>query len=74
MRLFVEEPNWKSLIDEISNEYYKLLLIIGPSQSGKTHLLRDIGSSYGFAHINLGEVKFIKTPIIYLQFSTILFY
>lgn len=55
MTLFVKEPNWKPLIDVVSKEHFKLLLIVGPSQSGKTTLLREIGSVYGFAHINLGE-------------------
>lgn len=55
MTLVVQEPHWESLLSEVSQEYFKLILIVGESGSGKSELLKEIGSSYNFAHINMGE-------------------
>lgn len=55
MTLEVREPEWETLLKEVSQEYYKLILIVGESGSGKSELLKEIGSSYNFAHINMGE-------------------
>jgi energy-coupling factor transporter ATP-binding protein EcfA2 len=50
----VAEPDWQQVIDRAASSYFKLVLIIGPTGSGKTKLLKEVGG-YGFHHLNFGE-------------------
>lgn len=40
-------------VKDISNNYYKLFLIIGPSNSGKTNCLKELANKFGSDIINL---------------------
>jgi AAA15 family ATPase/GTPase len=53
MPLIVEEPNWKSVIDDAKKSVNQLILIVGPIGSGKSAMLKD-AFSYNFTSINLG--------------------
>ena len=53
MPLIVEEPNWKSVIDDAKKSINQLILIVGPIGSGKSAMLKD-ACSYNFTSINLG--------------------
>lgn len=53
--LETEESPWETLLDEVSQEYLKLILIVGATGSGKSNLLKEISSFYNFAHINMGQ-------------------
>jgi len=53
MPLIVEEPNWKSVIDDAKKSVNQLILIVGPIGSGKSAMLKD-ACSYNFTSINLG--------------------
>lgn len=55
MTLVIQEPHWETLLREVAQEYFKLILIVGESRSGKSELLKEIVSSCNFAYINMGE-------------------
>jgi hypothetical protein len=42
------------LIGEIGDLNSKLILLVGPSRSGKTHLLRQLGDKLGIEPLNVG--------------------
>jgi hypothetical protein len=54
MTLFVKMPDWEATVKEVATAYYKLILIVGPTASGKTTLLKE-AASYNFSFLNLGE-------------------
>lgn len=54
MTLFVNEPNWNATLEQAKAGYYKLILIVGPTGSGKSTVLKE-ASDYNFTHLNLGE-------------------
>lgn len=37
----------------LPNEYYKLILLVGPIGSGKTEILKKISTDHGYEYINL---------------------
>jgi len=53
MPLTVNEPSWKSLFDVAKKSVHQLILIVGPTGSGKSAMLKD-ACSYNFTSINLG--------------------
>lgn len=55
MTLVLSEPNWKATFDQVASAYYKLVLIVGPTGSGKSNLLKE-AAKYNFQHLNFGEV------------------
>jgi len=52
--MIVSEPNWRETLDTASMSYYKLVLIVGPTGSGKTQLLKEV-ANYNFHYLNFGE-------------------
>lgn len=42
-----------SQVKDVSNNYHKLFLIIGPSNSGKTNYLKELSNKFGSNIINL---------------------
>lgn len=44
----------EQLISEISEFNSKLVLLVGPSRSGKTRLLRELGAKLGIEPLNVG--------------------
>ena len=54
MTLFVEAPDWNATVKQAAEAYYKLVLIVGPTGSGKSALLKQ-AAHYNFSFLNLGE-------------------
>ena len=44
----------EQLISEIGDLNSKLILLVGPSRSGKTQLLRQLGTKLNIEHLNVG--------------------
>ena len=53
MPLVLNEPSWDDLLKEAKKSVHQLVLIVGPTGSGKTAMLNDI-CSYNFTSVNLG--------------------
>ena len=51
MPLIVEEPSWKSVIDDAKQSVNQLILIVGPNGSGKSAMLEN-AASHNFTPIN----------------------
>lgn len=54
MTLFVNEPDWNATLAQAASAYYKLILIVGPTGSGKSTVLKET-SDYNFTHLNFGK-------------------
>lgn len=54
MTLILQEPNWNTTLEQAATAYYQLVLIVGPTGSGKSGLLQE-AAQYNFTHLNLGE-------------------
>ena len=54
MTLILQEHNWNTTLEQATAAYYKLVLIVGPTGSGKSELLQA-AAHYNFTHLNLGE-------------------
>lgn len=54
MTVFVNAPDWEATVKQVAKAYYKLVLIVGPTASGKTALLKE-AAYYNFSFLNLGE-------------------
>ena len=53
MPLVVNEPSWNSVLNEAKKSFHQLILIVGPTGSGKSAMLQD-ACSYNFTSISLG--------------------
>lgn len=52
------EPSAKdlgALCETAGNLYYRLVLLVGPPQTGKTQLLQDASATYGWPLVNLNQ-------------------
>jgi len=54
MTLFIGEPNWSATLEQAFTAYYKLILIVGPTGSGKSTILKEV-AHYNFQHLNFGK-------------------
>jgi len=54
MTLLIKEPNWEKTVSQAENSYCRLILIVGPVNSGKSALLEE-ASIYGISRLNFGE-------------------
>lgn len=54
MTLILGESHLNSALEQASAAYYKLVLIVGPTGSGKSALLKA-AAHYNFKHLNIGE-------------------